>query len=242
MDNWTWSRQFTFLESIVQISFVKTGCLTLAARIFFGTCVSLFSVNLLSNYEKVKVYHQKVNNCDYCPQIDNYKFDSVWSNHLGKAQTTMAIKQMENCDFVLKSADVPKKTTDNVLKSNKCNQCDYMPLLVQAIWGHIWKDTVEKSQTNATNVTLHLLMQAIWGNIWKCTVEKSQTNATNQILHPHRLAIWRDIWKRTLEKNQTNATNAILHPHRQAIWGDIWERTAEKSQTNATNVTMHPLG
>ena len=43
-----------------------------------------------------------------------------------------------------------------------------MPLLKHAIWGHIWKCTVEKSQTNATNVTMHLLRQEIWGHIWKC--------------------------------------------------------------------------
>ena len=34
---------------------------------------------------------------------------------------------MENYDFVFKGANVkiPKKTTDNVIKSNKCNQCDF---------------------------------------------------------------------------------------------------------------------
>ena len=42
-----------------------------------------------------------------------------------------------------------------------------MPLLVQVIWGDIWKHTVEISQTNATNVSLPLLRQAIWGHIWK---------------------------------------------------------------------------
>ena len=47
----------------------------------------------------------------------------------------------------------------------------------QAVWGDIWKHTVEKGQTNATNVAMHLLRQAIWGFIWKHTVEKSQTNA-----------------------------------------------------------------
>ena len=51
-------------------------------------------------------------------------------------------------------------------KPNKCNQCDYA-----SIWGHIWKRTVKKSQTNATNVTMLLLGQAIWESIWKCTVE-----------------------------------------------------------------------
>ena len=49
----------------------------------------------------------------------------------------------------------------------------------QAIWGNIWKHTVEKSQTNATSVTLYLLGQTSWGHIWKRTVEKSQTNASN---------------------------------------------------------------
>ena len=63
-------------------------------------------------------------------------------------------------------------------KSNKCNQCDYA-FSRQEIWGHIWKRTLEKSQINATNATMHLLRQAIWGTIWKYTVEKSQTNATN---------------------------------------------------------------
>ena len=48
-----------------------------------------------------------------------------------KAQHTMAIKQMENYDFVLKDAN----------------------------------ETVEKSQTNATNVTMPRRMQVIWGNI-----------------------------------------------------------------------------
>ena len=40
---------------------------------------------------------------------------------------TQSTKQMENYDFVLKGANVkiPKKTTDNIIKSNKCNQCGY---------------------------------------------------------------------------------------------------------------------
>ena len=50
---------------------------------------------------------------------------------------------------------------------------------MQAIWGVIWKSTVGKSQTNATNAITHLFRQEIWGNIWKHTMGKSQTNATN---------------------------------------------------------------
>ena len=63
---------------------------------------------------------------EICTPKVNDKFDSVLNNLLGKAQHTMATKQMEKYDFVLKGAHVkiPKKTSDNV-KSNKCNQCDY---------------------------------------------------------------------------------------------------------------------
>ena len=63
--------------------------------------------------------------------------------------------------------------------------------------GNIWEHTVEKSQTNATSVTLHLLMQAIWGLIWKHTLGKKRSNATIVIMHPLRDVIWGDIWKPT---------------------------------------------
>ena len=72
----------------------------------------------------------------------NDKFDSVCSNHLGKAQLTM-----ENYDFVLSGANVriPKKTTDNVIKSNKCNQCDYASSRAGNLRTHLIKHTGEKS-------------------------------------------------------------------------------------------------
>ena len=44
----------------------------------------------------------------------------------------------------------------------------------QMNWGDIWKHTVEKSQTKATDVTLHPNGQAVWGHIWKHTAEKSK--------------------------------------------------------------------
>ena len=37
-----------------------------------------------------------------------------------------------------------------------------MQLFILAIWGHIWRCTVEKSQNNATNVIWHLIVLAIW--------------------------------------------------------------------------------
>ena len=47
---------------------------------------------------------------------------------------------------------------------------------------------------------MHPPMQVLWGDIWKRTVGRNQTNATNVTLHPHWQAIWGDIWRRTLEK------------------------------------------
>ena len=91
---------------------------------------------------------------------------------------------------------------------------------------------MEKSQTNATNVILPLLMQLIWGDIWKRTVEKSQTYATNVTMHLLRQAIWGHTWKSTVEKSQTNATCVTMHPLTQAIWRGIWKSTVEKSQIN----------
>ena len=97
----------------------------------------------------------------------------------------------------------------------------------QAIWGDIWKRTVEKSQSNATNVTLPLFRLAIWGHIWKRTVGKSQTNATNVIMPLLRQAIWGDIWKHTVGKSETNAASVTLPALPQVLWGDIWRGTVQ---------------
>ena len=45
---------------------------------------------------------------------------------MGKAQHILAMEQtLENYDFGLKCEEILKKKTDNAIKSNKCNQCDY---------------------------------------------------------------------------------------------------------------------
>ena len=76
----------------------------------------------------------------------NGEFESVLSNHLGKAQYTMAIDQMENYDFVLEggSVKIPKKT-DNVIKSNKCNQCNYASSRAGNLRKHLKTHSGEKS-------------------------------------------------------------------------------------------------
>ena len=63
-----------------------------------------------------------------------------------------------------------------------------------------------KSKNNATNVHLHLLIQVLWGFIWKCTVGKSQINATSVIMHATIKVLWSHIWTSTVEKIQTRAT------------------------------------
>ena len=65
---------------------------------------------------------------------------------------------------------------------------------------------VEKSQTNAINVTT-LLLRLIRGY----TMEKSQTNAVNAILQPHRQA-FEDSFENTPKKkfNKCKQCNCIL--------------------------------
>ena len=74
--------------------------------------------------------------------------------------------------------------------------------LVQTIWRHIWSRTVEKSQTNVTNVTLPLLGQMFWEHIWKRTVEKNQTNAASVIMLAPTQVLLEDIWRGTMKKGE----------------------------------------
>ena len=76
-----------------------------------------------------------------------------------------------------------------------------MCLLMQAIWGDIWKGTLEKNRSNATNVTMHLLKQVIWGVIWKLTLEKNPSNAPNAFIHVPIPVISGDIQKDIPEKS-----------------------------------------
>ena len=149
-------------------------------------------------------------------------FGFLFTNRPDYIVVTTGVDKSMQKNFIERVANVHRKNQTNAT-------CVIIHLLMQAIWGHIWKCTVEKSQTNATNAIMLLLQQAIWGHIWKHTVEKRQTNATNATLHPFRQAIWGHIWKCTVEKNQTNATNATMQPFRQAIWGDIWKHTVDKA-------------
>ena len=72
----------------------------------------------------------------------NDKFDSVWSNYLASAQNTM-----ENYDFASKceKVETPQNTTDNIIKSNKCNQYGYDSLYANQLRTHMKAHGREKS-------------------------------------------------------------------------------------------------
>ena len=88
--------------------------------------------------------------------------DSVVSNHLDKVQLKVTIKQLKLYGFGLKDTNVKimKKMTGNVIKSNKCNQCEYATSHAGHLRVHL-KIHSGKSQRNAANVTMLLLGQAI---------------------------------------------------------------------------------
>ena len=52
---------------------------------------------------------------------------------------------LENCDFGLKDENVKilRKNTDNVIKSNKCNQCDYASSHAGNLRAHLKKHSGE---------------------------------------------------------------------------------------------------
>ena len=58
----------------------------------------------------------------------------------------MAIKQIETYDFVLKGVNVniPKKMTDDGIKPNKCNQCDFASSLAGNLRRHLKTHSGEK--------------------------------------------------------------------------------------------------
>ena len=89
--------------------------------------------------------------------------------------------------------------------------------------------TLGKSQTSATSVTMYPLMHALWGHIWKHTMETNPIHATSETLHPCMQALWEHIWKHTVKKIPTKATNVTMQRLEQAIWEHIWKYSEGKS-------------
>ena len=62
--------------------------------------------------------------------------------------------------------------------------------------------TERTRQRNASYVTMQPIKQAIWGLVWKHTVEKRQRNATSATMYPSRQAVWGYIWKYVANKTR----------------------------------------
>ena len=96
---------------------------------------NLMRGHLLTSYEKVKVDLGKVNALiDWRPKV---KFASVWSNNFGKLQHTMVMEQ------TLMGAKILKR--NNVIKSKKCNQCEYASSYKGNLRQHLKIHSGEKS-------------------------------------------------------------------------------------------------
>ena len=65
----------------------------------------------------------------------------------GQSTTHNGNQTNRNCDSVLKgaNANIPKKITDKVIKSNKCNQCDYASSHAGNLRQHLKMNSEEKS-------------------------------------------------------------------------------------------------
>ena len=74
--------------------------------------------------------------------------DSVSTNDLEKTHHTVAMeKNIENYDLVLNDAnlEILKKNADNVIKSHKCNQCNYASSYKSHLRNHLKTHSGEKS-------------------------------------------------------------------------------------------------
>ena len=105
--------------------------------------------------------------------------------------------------------------------------CVFKCVLMKAIWGDIWKITIEKVKQ----------MQPMWlafsheGDLRRhlkhCQRHNGPRNwvrnsLENMYLFWYLIYIYSDIWYITVEKSETNATNVTMHLFVQAIWGYIW--------------------
>ena len=72
--------------------------------------------------------------------IDLNQFEGTnWAKHNTMEQTS------QNYDFGLKGEEIMKKKTDNAIKSNKCNQCDYSSSQTGHLRTHLKTHSGEKS-------------------------------------------------------------------------------------------------
>ena len=86
---------------------------------------------------------EKSNTCNQCDYASSHAGDL--RKHL-KTHSGEKLHKCNQCEYVSSQAGNLGRhlKTHSGEKSNKCNQCDYA-CLIQAVWEHIWKPTVEKT-------------------------------------------------------------------------------------------------
>ena len=132
-----------------------------------------------------------------------------------------------------------------------------MHLLRQALWEHNWKGTAEKSQTNATNATMHPLVQTIWGIIWKFTEEKRSNvrcvtlkyqvelvlrgtlKVVTTVVNVNSKLKTKTIWLFTDRKNtNSNAPHALFKQDKKMHWKHIMSTDTRAKLISAINVII----
>ena len=98
----------------------------------------------------------KCNQCNYTSSRKN-NLKSHLKKHTGEKS-----HKCNQCDYASSQAGDLRThlKTHSGEKSNKCNKCDFASSYVSALRTHL-ECTVEKSQTNAINATMHLLAQSV---------------------------------------------------------------------------------
>ena len=95
---------------------------------------------------------EKSHKCDQCA------FASSQAGHLRihlKTHTVEKENICNQCDHACSSNLRTHIKMHSGEKSHKCKQCGFAFTGAGSFYGNIWKHTVEKSQTNATNVSMH---------------------------------------------------------------------------------------
>ena len=108
----------------------------------FGTFAALILGRMdicPSYYEKVKVRLGQIYALIYW--TPNVKFASVWCKTFGKAQHIVAMEQ------ILMDVKILKNKTNNVIKSNKCNQCEYASSQTSGLRRHLKTHSWDKLNT-----------------------------------------------------------------------------------------------
>ena len=123
----------------------------------------------------------KCNHCDFASvQAGNLR------THLIK-HSGVKLHKCNQCDYTSyrKGNMTAHLKTHNWEKLYKCSQCNYASSWAGNLRMHLKTHSAKRSKTDASGVTMPALRHAVWGIIWKPTLEKSQTIATNVIVHPH---------------------------------------------------------